>query len=174
MKFKSRLFFALKPKEGLSNKLFELGCALKSESDQRVTHRDMFHMTLRYIGHTDENIRQSLLTEADAIALPSFDIKLTKTGYWKKPQVIWCAPETIDKNLIVLVSQLEKICQKNGIEAEKKLFKPHVSLLRKVKTFNAELQIKLPLWRVSDFVLLESISTGNGVHYNELKRWNLI
>jgi len=174
MKFKSRLFFALKPAEELSLKLLELGCTLKSKSHERVTEPEMLHMTLRYIGHTDEEIKQSLLTDVDSISVPSFDIRLNRTGYWKKPQVIWCAPEITDNILIKLVSQLEEICQKNGINAEKKLFKPHVSLLRKVKSFNAESQVKLPLWRVSDFVLLESISTGNGVQYNELKRWNLI
>ena len=59
-----------------------------------------------------------------------------------------------------------------GIEIEKRPYRPHVTVARKAK-LPLSTDIEAIDWSATEFVLVESISTAQGVRYNVLKRWPL-
>lgn len=171
MKSKSRLFFALVPSDELVRKIVLVGDDINKKINACNVTSKMIHMTLRYIGQTEQSVIDCLISAADSISAPAFTIHLNRTDYRRKPKVIWCEPEHIHQSLTDLVNELEKYCQQCGLPAEQKTFKPHVTLLRKAKIFETQEKINLPVWKVNEFVLLESVSVDAGVEYRELKRW---
>lgn len=173
MQSNSRLFFALVPPATLARQIALIGNDISKKIMARQVTSEMIHMTLRYIGQTDKSIADCVIEAADSISIPAFTIDLKKTDYRKKPQVIWCEPEYVNKSLNDLVNQLEKNCQQCELLPEQRKFIPHVTLLRKAKTFEVKEDIKLPTWKVNEFVLLASVSVGAAVEYREIKRWKL-
>jgi len=168
-----RLFFALIPEPSLAERLHEQACTLKKYRDERIVKSDMVHMTLRYIGPVTLDIQDCVVKYVDMLNLPSFNVSIDKTGYWKIPKVTWCAPEKTTNNLKVLVEELEVICQRCGIKAVKRPFKPHVTLLKNTKSLHEAPYQVLHDWSVREFVLLASTSIDGGVEYRKIKSWSL-
>lgn len=169
----SRLFFAIVPDRAQQTTLFKLAKKIQSATSEKITPANMLHITLRYIGPVDEAIKNCLIKKADLIEAEEFTVSLSKTGYWKKPQVTWLGPDKPDKYLLKLVEDIENICQQCGIESENRPYIPHLTLLRRShKHLSCSLDQSIE-WRVKKFVLIESVSTNKGVSYNVIKHWLL-
>lgn len=170
----SRLFFALLPDPALASQLHKFSSSIKTRPEERISKPEMIHMTLRYIGPVDEETMQCLLSNVDNLKVSPFSIELTKLSYWKRAHVICCIPETVSSDLFELNEQLEKICQSCGIVAENRIFKPHVTLLKKSRELANGQFPELPVWQLNQFVLMESVTGKAGNIYNTLKSWALL
>ena len=72
-----------------------------------------------------------------------------------------------------LTTALQQGLADAGFLIENREFKPHVTLLRHVG-HALEPQAITPIsWQVDSFVLVESVKTDLGVHYQILQRWLL-
>ena len=170
----SRLFFALLPEPELADRLHAFSRSIKQHPSETVTKADMIHMTLRYIGEVRKEIRQCLISHSDSLSVSGFKIQLNKIGCWKKPKVIWCAPEEAGEELSGLVERLEAICQKCGIKAETREFKPHVTLVRGGSSLKDTCFPVLPSWQVNYLVLIEYVTCKAAVKYQVIKSWALV
>jgi 2'-5' RNA ligase len=168
-----RLFFALWPENVLAKELYSLAQTCATVETERVIAARQMHLTLRYIGNVNTEKLICLTEIAQNITVSQFDISLQNLGYWKTPRVIWMAPENRPDSLTQLVFNLEQGCQDCGIKAEAKPFSPHVTLVRKARKLPVVNRQATLLWRVTDFVLVESKSTDLGVEYRILNHWPL-
>ena len=168
-----RLFFAVVPEKRQRQQLFELAKLVRIDSSEKVTAVDMMHMTLRYIGPVDQATQQCLIKQASQLQASPFTLSLNITGYWKKPQVTWTGPDQLDENLAQLVNALENLCQSCGVSAETRPYIPHITLLRKSVRHSAETLPTEIVCPIENFVLIESVSTSDGVKYHIVDDWLL-
>jgi 2'-5' RNA ligase len=142
---------------------------------------DKFHLTLKFLGNTHENIIPNItnVMRATVEAYSVINIELDKIGIFGssyKPRVIWFG---IAKNLQLekLVTDLLNNLDTAGFPKDRQNYVPHISFGRINKVIdkkffsdsidvvnNTSLQ-KLSIDRV---ILYETILTNDGYQYNEL------
>lgn len=136
-----------------------------------------YHMTLRFIGDIDGPTADEIVNAFDQIRRRAFEIRLDGIGSFgsKKPHSIWAGVEP-SPDLTALQAELERICQRLGLPAEQRKFKPHVTLAR-LKTARASDVVRYLSGRgdfqtaafpVGRFVLMSSRdSIGGGPYVKE-------
>ena len=166
----ARLFFALWPDNKTQSSLYHVARQFKNEKVRLVKESNL-HITLEFLGEVSEYDQQQLIDQANLIKAKPFEIKLSNVGWWKKPGVLWIAPQHIPQSMTNLVESIKQIVEQQGLETDKRSYKPHVTVARKVK------QIQLPeqsidiRWQVDSFALIESKSTETGVAYRPIQQW---
>lgn len=166
-----RLFFALWPEDALRQALFHwqthhLG------ADVRWQHRADLHMTLHFLGGVAEDRVGALRQLGDGIHGGGFDLILDQVGYWPRPQVLWAGPSVTPDALTRLHGALGSALARLGLEPEQRVYKPHVTLARKVRGGSDPLPLPPLTWHVREFALIES-RPGDAPHYHPLARWRL-
>jgi 2'-5' RNA ligase len=168
-----RLFFALWPNDSLRDRLYALvPHALERGSGRRVS-RENLHVTLVFLGSVDAKTRTCIEQVASALNGESFTLTFDELGYWPKPRVVWVGASCLPEPLRQLVGELNSQLSVCGIEPEKREYRAHMTLARKVKKWINRGQIDPIDWPVSDFVLVESCTQPSGVTYQVLRSWAL-
>ncbi|RLJ22015.1 RNA 2',3'-cyclic phosphodiesterase [bacterium endosymbiont of Escarpia laminata] len=167
-----RLFFGLWPDRKVRDRLARVGRQL-GESGGRQHHPDDLHMTLVFLGKVTEQQLSCVKSVADAIDAEPFSLTLNRMGHWPRPRILWCGPETPPDALNGLVAELKQGLQTCGFEPERRPFKPHITLLRKMRSGESGLLLEPPIkWKAWEFVLAAS---GNGLdtpsRYRIIGRW---
>jgi len=166
----ARLFFALWPDNKTQLNLYHVARQFKNEKI-RLVKKSNLHITLEFLGEVSEYNKQQLIEKSNHIQVEPFEIKLSNIGWWRKPGVLWIGTHHIPQPLTTLADSIKQIVEQQGLEADKRSYKPHVTIARKVK------QIQLPeqsidiRWQVNSFVLVESKSTEVGVVYQLIQQW---
>ncbi|OCW58962.1 RNA 2',3'-cyclic phosphodiesterase [Hoeflea olei] len=90
-----------------------------------------YHITLRFIGDIDAPTADELVNAFDRIDRPSFSLSLSGMGSFgsKKPHSIW-AGVSPSAELKALQAEIERICQRLGLDPDPRRFSPHVTLAR--------------------------------------------
>ncbi len=167
-----RLFFALWPSNQLRAQLAAIAAGLPSGAGRPVP-AEHYHITLVFIGNADESERQTLETAAAGIARQPFRLWLDRFGYWPGPAVAWLAPTEPPAELLQLAADLRAVATAAGCQPEQRGYRPHVTLLRKVRRQpDWPAQPRL-VWQAADFVLCRSVTTPAGGRYEVLQRWPL-
>lgn len=149
----------------------------------RWQREGQYHLTLKFLGDTDEGRVAGLKRALDEINLGAFSIHLKGFGYFpqgKQPRVLWVGIAK-NKQLQKLQQKIEKICQSLAFEAEDRPFKPHITLARMngvakrdVMSFiNQHKQFQIPEVPVHEFVLYESKLHSNGAMHIPVKTFSL-
>ena len=168
----SRLFLALWPDDETRKQLFSIAQQFKDENI-RFVKKSNLHMTLEFLGEVSDKDRDEFTERLNAIKAEPFQIELTRTGFWKKSQIIYIGTTIIPEQLLTLVKSIRKCVKQQGLKTDNREYKPHVTIVRKVK------QILLPKetfhiqWQVNSFALVVSNSTNDGVEYKVIKKWFL-
>lgn len=166
----SRLFFALWPDEAVRKQLGEVANEIKEES-LRYTKISNLHITLAFLGDVSASDQAVLMQLANKIQSSKFCLELNRIGWWRKPGILWIAPNTVPEVLKKLVEQLQTMIKQQGLSIDERPYKPHVTIARKVKVFTApEIMVHIP-WAVTGFALIVSKSTENGVDYQVVQEW---
>jgi 2'-5' RNA ligase len=167
-----RLFFALWPDDETRNHIDNVARKFKNENIKLVKKSNL-HITLEFLGEVSDQNRDQLVEKINKLQLEPFDIELTKTGWWRKPQILWFGTTHTPKALLKLVKSIKKCVKKQGLKTDKREYTPHVTIARKVKEVvipNKALHIP---WQVNSFVLVVSNTNENGAEYQVLKEWFL-
>lgn len=172
-----RLFTAITIPKKVKNKLL----ALKKLIDGlKWQDKSQMHLTLRFIGEVDERTAATVTDELREIEFPAFEITLSDIGTFPKrgtPKVIWVGIKE-NSALNELQSQIEQACQKAGLEADERSYKPHITLARNKGANKEELRsylenLTVPDFeaiKVTDFCLFRSELTSQGaIHHVERK-----
>ncbi len=173
-----RVFFALWPDETARQQI--MGCfrqsIFASQAGRPVTAENL-HLTLHYMGQLELPVIAELQQAAAQIEQPAFSLRLDRFGSFPAAGVLWlgCAqtPAALDHLHQSLANQLLAA----GIEPERRAFQPHISLMRHYKQVLTAEQSLLVLpvdWGVSQFALLESVSSKQGVYYQPLAVYPLM
>ena len=166
----ARLFFALWPDNKTQSNLYHVARQFKNEKI-RLVKKSNLHITLEFLGEVSEYNKQQLIEKSNHIQVEPFEIELTNIGWWRKPGVLWIGMHHIPQPLTNLVESIKQIVEQQDMETDKRSYKPHITIARKVK------QIQLPKqsidirWQVNSFALVESRSTEMGVVYQTIQKW---
>ncbi len=166
-----RLFFGLWPDRKVRDRLARVGRQF-GEARGRQHHPDDLHMTLVFLGKVTEQQLPCVKSVADVVDVEGFSLALNRMGYWSRPRILWCGPEKTPDLLNDLVAELKQGLQSCGFEAEQRTYKPHVTLLRKMRGGESGLLEPTIEWEAREFVLAVS---GSGPdtpsRYRIIGRW---
>lgn len=167
-----RLFFALWPEAPVRDALVSLQ-RRHAQPAARLNHPLDLHMTLVFLGAVEPEQRACLLEMAATVNTPAFVLQLNRIGSWRKPNILWAAPETAPDPLLDLVNALNRGLSRCGLVPEDRAYRPHVTLARKGASVDRQTLGGIPRWPVSEFVLATSGGRPPAARYRVLKKWSL-
>lgn len=165
-----RLFFALWPDEDTRERFATL--ALDDITGRRVS-RDNLHVTLAFLGAVDKHVRSCVEHVASQVRAPSFTLHLDDVGYWRKPRILWVRASRLPSPLVQLLSSLNDGLSTCGFKPERREYRAHITLARKVHKPIAHRSIDPIRWPIDSFVLVESRTLPAGARYQVLRTWSL-
>ena len=131
------------------------------------------HMTLHFIGAVTEDSIQCLCDRLDHVECSAFTLRIDRVGRFAKSKVLWLGVESQPEELLSLVEQTEQRVLQCIEDYRQGSFEPHITLYRKARHIAEDEAIAAFDWRVSSFVLVESITWAEGVEYRLIKQWPL-
>jgi len=146
-----------------------------------------FHLTLKFLGDTEESLIPELISQMEIIAkqFTPFELTVKSLGTFssaKFPKVIWLGIDDKENTLSSIASNLNKSLSALGFDEDKRTFKAHLTLAR-IKFINNP-QILNNLVRsyrdtvfhrqvIEKLILYESILKPSGPVYKPLAEISL-
>lgn len=157
-----RLFAALSLPDDLAGRLTQL---MQGVPGAKWRPKEALHLTLCFFGEIDEAVARELDAELEEVRGKPFDLALKGTGVFggADPHALWMGAERPPELL-----QLNKACtraaRRAGIETERRVFVPHVTLAylrdpdrdRLAKFIQRTALYETPAFRVNSFSLFSS------------------
>lgn len=167
-----RLFLALWPDESIVRLINQHAIKYFSDCQGRILQKTNWHITLAFFGAANAETQMCIENQVGKVKAKSFELSLSKCGFWKKPRVAWLAPSVIPDELQKLALGIQQNLIACGYKTEDRDYQPHITLVRKAKQMPSITTIQSLPWLVSSFSLVESISEPEGIRYSVLKRWD--
>jgi len=182
-----RIFIAVKveAEESLLKLISSLKSRLSNESI-KWTNPDNIHITLSFLGDTEENlikvIKSMLKDKCEGSG--KFELIIRGSGVFRNlndPKIIWIGIEPSEK-LMRLNGFIMKGLKELGVSMEERPFKPHLTIGR-IKHLNDKESLEalmekyrdseIQKTRVNEVILYESILLQSGPVYKPITRFNL-
>jgi len=141
-----------------------------SSIEGNAVDRRNWHVTLVFIGGFPEEQIPFLQAAAGEIAVAPVRLRFDRVEYWQRARVAALMPLATPAALDTLVQSLQAKLPAFDIEPEQRLYRPHITVARRARTFET-VQLTRPVdleWQ--EFELVESTSGPNGVIYTPLKQ----
>jgi 2'-5' RNA ligase len=168
----NNLFFAIWPNKEVRSELMRIQQTVCGHSG-RLHHPEDLHLTLVFLGRVPPERIDCIEQVANGVTAVPFTLNLDRTGYWKRPHIVWCSPEQTPEPLNQLVHDLQLGLTNCGFQPEKRTYKPHVTLARKARPVkNSELDHSI-VWSPHEFVLAGSHSRAELPRYTIIKSWGI-
>lgn len=170
----ARLFFALWPDAAVRERLSDILAALPGAGGRKVRQENL-HITLLFLGATPRERMPRLQEEARKLGedAESFDLSIERSGWWRKSGILWLAPAESPPPLEALVRGLAGLAARLELPVHAGDYRPHISLMRKVKSPPSPPAFAPLAWPAREFVLAESITHPEGPEYKLIGRWPL-
>ena len=165
-----RLFIAIrltkKMKEALSHVIFDMK---RSGARGNYTPPDNLHITLAFIGET--NRVQDIEEALDEVEFSSFRLMLDGFGSFGNLYWVGLADQPELENLVKAV---RNSLDAYGISYDRKKFKAHITVARKVET-SYPIKVAAPnaCMEVTGFSLMKSERIEGRMRYTEIAAWNV-
>lgn len=187
-----RLFVALDIPAETQEALASLITQLKPKCPSaRWVRPEAMHITLKFIGHTaPENLSGIQEVLGSAKSREAIEVHFRGLGFYpneKRPRVFWCGVHA-SPNAATLAGDLDRRLAKLGIDAEARLFTPHLTLARfkepqpngkrtrdvaEIVNVAREMHAReFGLLRTSQFHLFESATKPTGAQYTKLSTFH--
>ncbi len=167
-----RLFFALWPDDEVRAALAALWQRHTVQRGKPVRPENL-HITLVFLGPVDDERRSCLESAAGELGGEPFTLVLDQLSWWSRPRVMWVGPSQMAPALPSLVGDLKLACEGCGFEPERRPYRAHMTLARKVPHARVPPQIEPIAWHVGSFALVESKTLPAGAEYSVLRTWAL-
>ena len=168
-----RLFFALWPSDELRATLGPRIRALQPRGAGRPQRPDQWHVTLEFLGPVPESRLAAIREAADRVRAEPFEVTFDAIEHWRRPQVLCLVARALPPALQALVSDLRAGLAERNFEPERRPFRAHLTLTRKLARPMAVGPCEPLCWRARDFALVESITDRAGSVYSPLATWPL-
>ncbi len=167
---KRRVFLALWPNPDIRRELFTVAREVAESGGGRVTPHDNLHITLVFLGSVGDPQLAAIHECAGEVVPRAFTLCLDRLQYRSRSQIAWLAAGTVPAALSELVDALGDRLRRRGFVIESRVFRPHVTLVRKARRRPRRHSPAIE-WRVTEFVLVESLLGRSGARYRPLERW---
>ena len=139
---------------------------------------EQFHLTLRFIGDTDDDMFVAIKTALGKVVGAPFDLALEGIGHFppgRRARVLWVGMEQ-NETLTKLAKDVELALEMAGAPREERPFSPHITLARfreppfgGIAPFEERHRdFALPPFTVTAFYLYSSVLTPKGaIHTRE-------
>lgn len=134
---------------------------------------ESLHLTLLFLGDISAEHLLQLKSAAAVVHGSAFSLTLEQFAGWRHNAIGYAAPTSTADALSALVLRLRTCMAGAGFHFDQRSFTPHVTLLRKMAHTPPTQSIAPISWRVHEFVLVQSVSETERVHYRILGRWPL-
>lgn len=181
-----RTFIAVELQKPLKQALYDAGQALASRLGSaravRWVEPENMHLTIRFLGETQESVIDSIIVGMDSVANESsaFHLELDRLGCFpnpRNPRVVWIGLKGEDDRLQTLHQDLSIALEEIGWKPEPRPFRGHLTIGR-VKDRKQVVDAKFP-WglevdplqlNVNSIALIESQLKPTGAIYTVLHR----
>ena len=131
-----RLFIAILFDDDTVDKLSALRDGLHDLSSHgSFVQRENLHLTLEFLGECSAEERNRAMRAMDSLSFPSFRLKLDRLGFFSRPDGdIWWVGAEEDPDLMGMQRSLHSLLAGEGFQLEKRRYRPHITLGRRVAT----------------------------------------
>jgi len=171
---KERLFFALWPEASQQQAWAQAAKEWLPPGTGRLVAAENLHLTLLFAGEVTLEQRHCLEQMADAIHGDSFALHFDRSGYWRRPQVVWWGCSQTPAALLNLAQALQAGAKQCGIAVDERPYAAHLTLARKVRKAPLPIDSDVAEWRVDRFVLVRSQLSPKGSLYEPQRSWILV
>jgi RNA 2',3'-cyclic 3'-phosphodiesterase len=168
-----RLFFALWPGEPMRSALAGRVGSLVPPGLGRPQRPDQVHLTLEFLGAVPAARLQAARDAAAAVRSEPFELVLDAVEYWRRPRVLCLVAREIPPALAQLVHSLRVELASRGFEPERRPYRAHLTLARKVGQTPGLTAVEPLRWPATEFALVESVTERAGSNYQPLQAWPL-
>ena len=171
-----RLFFALLPSRDVREGLRRLQKEFAPTSGQPVAPENL-HLTLLFLGEVRADKTETVRDLAFEVKGFCFELVLDIYGSFGQDhaRILWTAPSHPPSELSALHHSLRRKVEQLGLHVEKRVYRPHVTLVRK-----ARVQTKIPgkpntdiSWPARRYALISSERLPTGPRYSVLAEKDL-
>jgi len=167
---KKRIFFALWPEDEVREKLTRaFNSSGFSKQARQKFQPDNLHLTLHFLGNVSEQKYNCVINAAQELKFNSFELVLNQFDGFQKAKIFYMGMTQVPQELLGLQTQLGEALSRCDFQPESRVFTPHVTLMRRIKSFAVENMTDEIRWRVTQFALVESHSVGGAVQYRPVK-----
>ena len=143
---------------------------LARQVEGRAVPRGNWHVTLVFLGNQPAERVASLLEVRSTIGMAEVRLRFDKLVFWQRPKIACLQAVSVPTALEQLVTGLRSVLEPLGIEPEAGTYRPHITAVRGARSFEP-LSLARPLeLTFTEFALVESVSTRDGVQYRPLKQ----
>ncbi|MCB4792847.1 MAG: RNA 2',3'-cyclic phosphodiesterase [Elusimicrobia bacterium] len=181
-----RLFIALNIPEKLKEDILFLQSKFKKAlADVKWVNKDKFHLTLKFLGETQQDALEDILgcISASIAGLKPFRAAFSGTGVFPnihRPRVVWVGVNEGKEKLDLIAKELEENLEVLGYPKEKRVFTSHLTLGRfkseknkagliKLVTENEKAKAEIGSFEVKSIDLMQSILHPEGPEYKCIK-----
>ena len=164
-----RLFFALDPDEEVRNRTAAFQRSLGLEG--RAVPPRNFHVTLAFLGMQPAEVIDEACAVASRLSFQPCAVVLDIPGSFKRAGVFWLGTQQLPGPLETFQHQLVSGLLDAGIGYDRKPWKFHLTLYRKMRKRPSIMPTVAIDWRLQGFSLIESVSVRSGVEYHTLAHW---
>jgi 2'-5' RNA ligase len=169
----NRLFFALWPNDQIRQSITEVSSLVSIPDNARITPFENLHITLHFIGKVAQEAKDCLHHAAQSVDQKPFLVSLDCFGNFDRAKIFWMGCQHLPVELVQLYRDLGESLADCGYHIDPRQYAPHVSLMRKcMNPPNTNKGFLIP-WLVDEFVLVESVSAPDGVHYQVIEKYPL-
>ncbi len=128
-----RLFIAILFPEDVLDRMCSLRDELHDQGRGSYSSRDNLHLTLAFLGECSQEEERLAEEALDSISFEPFTLCFDRTGFFSRPDGdIWWIGAEESPSLMRLERDIRKALSERGFSLEKRRFRPHVTLGRRV------------------------------------------
>lgn len=164
-----RLFFALQPDDAVRRQV----SAVQQEcgAQGRAVPPANFHVTLAFLGMQEADVIPRVCEVASGLTFEPCEVTLDQLGRFKRAGVLWLGASYIPESILAFQHDLVSGLLAAGIGYDRKPWKLHLTLYRKMRTAPPTIDPMAIRWRLDGFSLVESVSVNRGVEYHDIASW---
>ena len=166
-----RLFYALWPPAAPRAELGRaFGAALAAAGGRKVPAENL-HLTLAFLGNVPAAEVGRLTAIGAGLALPPGEVVLDRLDWWPRARVLVAAARDAPAALVELQAELTRQLKDGGFGVDCAVFRPHVTLARKVAAPPPTGGAARVAWPLAALALIASIPAAGGSRYTPLSAW---
>ena len=165
-----RLFCGLWPSGRQRELLRDIISPMTKLVEGAAIHRSNWHVTLVFIGDISEDRIPELQLATSTIAVEPFRLRFDRVEFWPRPKVAVLVAATVPPEMERLIALLHNVLANFGVEPEDRTYRPHITVVKRARTFETQRLAQPGVMEWSDFDLIESVSQPGGATYRPLKQ----